>query len=359
MTVPGNIKKGTDNLLINCARLQPHESLLIICEDPALGWYDAAAPQAVAAAARELGVTPFILPVGCPQNTPDPAVTAAIAAHDCTIFFSRLGDQDRFGELAPGKRSVMCYIRSLEMLASPYGRSDYGASLAIKEAVNEVLLAAENIEITCPAGTRFSGSATPGARREKADVSVLRFPLGVPLPIDAALFSGRIALARFLTPTGSRCYQPDHIALEGTSFVEISNGRIDRFTGEPGQVARIEQHYNMVAGRFGIDRDIVHSWHAGIHPASSHKASAASNPDRWSNSVFTNPRVVHFHTCGNYAPAEICWMLIDHTITVDGISLWDKGRLKLDAFARTNSCLEQWPGLNELFHNPAREIGLA
>jgi hypothetical protein len=27
--------------------------------------------------------------------------------------------------------------------------------------------------------------------------------------------------------------------------------------------------------------------------------------------AFANPRYLHFHTCGNYAPGEIAWSLFD------------------------------------------------
>ncbi len=359
MTTDLDVAEGARNLLFNCAELKPHETLLIVCEDPALGWYDAEVPEVIAKLAMTIGVTPTILSVGKPENEVDPAVDAAIAAHDCTIYFARIGDQDRFGELAPGKRSVMCYIRDIDMLASAYGRASYGALKAFKEAIDTVLLEAQRIEITCPRGTKYGGSATEEVRREKTDVSVRRFPLGVPLPMDAAQFSGRIALAHFLTPTGSKSYQPAAIELHDTTFVEVKDGRITEFSGDHDQIGSIRQHYDMVADKFGIDRDIVHSWHAGIHPGNSYLDSAATNPDRWSNSVFTNPRFLHFHTCGNYAPAEICWMVLDHTICVDGKSLWENGHLNPEIFSRTNMCLEQWPELVTLFAHPSQEVGLS
>ena len=356
--LPQNIAQGADNLLINCARLKADESLLIIAEDPQLGWYDSQSPQIIADAARKIGVEPTLLKVGRPENELDPAVEAAIASHDCTIYFARIGDQDRFSELPPGKRSVMCYIRDTQMLASDYCHAYYPAIRAIKDAIDNILLDAEHIEISCPLGTRYSGRATSAARVKKRDVSVLRFPLGVPLPLEASRFSGRVALTHFLTPTGSKSYHPANIVLDDVSFANVENGRITGFSGNEKQVAKIEQHYQRVASTFDIDRDIVHSWHAGIHPASQYRYPASEDPDRWSNSVFTNPRFLHFHTCGNYAPAEICWMVLDHTICVDGINLWDKGRMQPARFAQTNSCLDQWPQLTRLFANPSQEIGL-
>ncbi|MFK5978263.1 MAG: hypothetical protein QM488_05190 [Rhizobiaceae bacterium] len=358
MTKETDIKKGVHNLLINCAKLEANETLLIICEDPELGWYDAAAPKAVAGAAAALGVTATILAVGEPENDIDPSIDAAIAAHDCTIYFARIGDQDRFGELPPGKRSVMVYARTIEALASTYGSTSYHAFKALKTAVDSIMLAALNIEITCSLGTRLSGKPSKKAREEKADVSVHRFPLGVPLPIEATQFSGQVALTNFLTPTGSKSYQPESIVLEKTTFAEVEDGRISRYSGDTDQITKIENHYKMVADKFNIDRDIVHSWHAGIHPGISYLASAADNPDRWSNTVFTSPRFLHFHTCGNYAPAEICWMVLDPTISIDGINLWEDGELQPMRFPESKAVLEQWPELHALIQNPSRDVGL-
>ena len=357
---PGSraLAEGARNLLINCAGLEPGESLLIIREDPALGWYDRAAPEAVAREARTLGVRLTLLEVGRPGNEPEPSVAEAIAAHDCTVFFARLGDQDRFAAPVPGKRSVMSYARDAAMLASAYGRASHLAFRDLKEAINAVLLGAGRIEITCPLGTSYAGVVSEADRAAPADVSVLRFPLGVPQPLEGDGFSGRVAVSRYLTPTGSKVYEPPSLALESTIHAEVEAGRIAGFTGDRHEIARVRAHYERVAGQFGIEWDVVHSWHAGIHPASAYSADVAEDPDRWSNTVFTNPRFVHFHTCGNYAPGEICWNVLDPSIAIDGVKLWDTGRLRPEAFPQTKTCLETWPELLALFATPSEAIGL-
>ena len=352
------LAEGARNLLVGCAGLAPGESLLIIREDPSLGWYDRAAPEAVAREARAMGIEPAFLDVGAPANAPDPRVAEAIAAHDCTVFFARIGDQDRFGAAVPGTRSVMCYARDAAALASAYGRTAHRALRDLKEAVNAVLLDATRIEIACPRGTAYAGRVSEADRAAPADVSVLRFPLGVPQPLDGSGFSGRVALSRYLTPTGSKVYEPPSLALEGTIHAEVEAGRIVGFAGDRDEIARVRAHYERVAETFSIEWDVVHSWHAGIHPASAYSAEVAEDPDRWSNSVFTNPRLVHFHTCGNYAPGEISWNVLDPTIALDGVALWDRGRLRPEAFPRTQACLEAWPELAALFANPSDAVGL-
>jgi hypothetical protein len=359
MTVASELARGARNLLVNCAGVEPGDTILIVHENPDLGWYDLDAPMAVAAEAGKLGATVLMVEAGAPENQRDPGLADAIAAHDCVIFFARIGDQDRFADPAPGKTCVMCYARDAEMLASPYGTTPYQALEELKEAVNDILLGASRIEIRCPLGTEISGTVSDAARRARADVSVRRFPLGVPQPIEAATFSGRVALARYLTPTGSRVYEPPSLKIGWPVFATVESGRIESLDGDAGDVARIRQHYELVAELFGIDRDAVHSWHAGIHPGCAYRAGAAEDPDRWSNTVFTNPRFLHFHTCGSLPPGEICWMVLDHTVAVDGANLWQHGRLRPEAFAAGRACLEKWPELAAIFARPSDRIGLS
>ncbi len=358
MTTDQDVSAGARNLLENCAEIEAGTTLLIICEDPALGWYDNGAPEAVIAEASARGNIPTVIKVGAPENQRSREILSAIEDHECTIFFSRIGDQDRFAQLPPGKRSVMVYARDAEMLGSAFGRADHRAMTDFKTAIDRTFFGAGHIEITCPLGTRFSGSVSGSLSNEPVDVAVRRYPMSVPAPIPAAGFSGRIALAHFLTPTGSRTYDPASIQIDNTAFAEIQSGRITAFDGNTADVTRIERHYDMVAEQFGIDRNIVHSWHAGIHPACSYRIRAVDNPDRWSNTAFPNPRFVHFHTCGDYAPGEICWMVLDPTITIDGTDIWDNGRICPDRFPETAACLHEWPELKDLFADPAQSIGL-
>ena len=397
------LAQGARNLLVRCAGLRPGASVAVVHEDTALGWYDLAAPLAVVAEARALGADPVLVPVGAPGNEPDPDAVAAVAAHDCIIFFSRIGDQDRFAKPAPGKTLVMCYARDAAMLASPYGRADHRALLDLGAAVDRILSGARRVRISCPLGTdlrrpgggrrnewsesdesdesdgsagtdRGGGTATPdgangapgpdlpagasgsggrGPDRDGEGMAVRRFPMGVHRPVAAAGFSGRVALSRYLTSTGSKVYEPASLALETPVMAEVAAGRLVRLDGEPGLVDRIRAHYRMVAERFGLDASAVHSWHAGIHPGCTYSRGVGEDPDRWANNVFTHPRLVHFHTCGAEPPGEICWTVPDPTIEVDGVALWEGGRLRPQALAPSRDCLSRWPLLERLFAAPA------
>ena len=357
------LAQGARNLLVHCAGLRPGARVAVVHEDPALGWYDLAAARAVAAEARRLGGVPVFVPVGGPGNRPDPRVAAAVAAHDLAVFFSRMGDQDRFEKPAPGKTVVMCYARDAAMLASPYGRTDHRALLDLAAAVDGILRRARRIRITCPLGTDLAG---PGASNGSdvrppepggAEMAVRRFPMGVHRPVDASGFSGRVVLAPYLTSTGSKVYAPASLALETPVIAEIAYGRSIGLDGEAGVVERVRAHYRMVAARFGLDAGVVHSWHTGIHPGCAYAHDAAEDPDRWANNVFTNPRFVHFHTCGAEPPGEICWTVLDPTIEADGAALWERGRFRPEVFAPTRDCLRRWPALEPLFAAPSDAIG--
>ena len=349
---------GARNLLLNCAGLSAGDELLIIHEDPAFGWHDLDAPRAVARAAEALGMHPRFLMVGAPGNDPDPVVEAAMEDAPCVVFFARIGDQDRFGEPDPKRRKVMSYARRAESLGSAFAMTDHNAMLALKSAVNHALRKAAHIRITCPLGTDIAGITPAPDPDGPQDVTMQRFPVGVPMPLGAQTLDGEVVLARYLTPTGSKVYDPAWLELPRPVTAQVGQGRIMRFDGAPQDTAAIQSHYTTVSRQFDIDPGIVHSWHAGIHPGCAYGWPAGNDPDRWSNSVFQNPRFLHFHTCGAYPPGEICWMVLDPTVELDGVPLWKDGALAPDAFPTIRAAIDASPQLQALFAEPSREVGV-
>ena len=85
---------------------------------------------------------------------------------------------------------------------------------------------------------------------------------------------------------------------------------------------------------------------------------AAANPLRWSRTVFQNQRILHFHTCGSGPPGEICWVILDPTIRVDGVALWQDGRLHPERFEATGRILDLHPDLAMAYANPVTACGL-
>ncbi len=357
--MPDNAAAGALNLLKNCADLQPRDRLLIVHEGRDTGYYDDEIVEVVADCAKANGarVTLFEEPFHPEARDLSPMLFEQFNTHDKIIFLARIGDQLRFRDLPPGKLAIVCYALDVKMLGSEFGTTPYGAMEAIKNAVNKMLNRAASITVTCAGGSEFTGANTAPLPPE-ADVSINRFPMSVFTPIPAQSFSGRLALPGFLVGTGSMYYAPYAVDGLGPAHVIFRDGRITGFEGDETAVNRIREHYDFVAGQFEIDRDFMHSWHAGIHPGCAFADPIAASYERWSGSAFGNPRLLHFHTCGDYAPGEISINLIDPTILVDGVPVWQNGVLALENIPQGEDILRRYPEIAQTFANPSREIGL-
>jgi hypothetical protein len=350
------LRAGADNLINGCVGDVSGKTVLLICEDPTLGWYDDKAPAMVAEQLMEKGATVKTLTVGMPQNDPVDGIQTAMISMDEVIFFSRIGDQDRFDADKNLPHSTMSYARTASMLGGAYGRLNHRAMLMMKDAINDVMLNAVHIKVTCPQGTNFEGSPT-NTKAEGSEVVVSRFPMGVPQPVLANGFKGEVKLFRYLTPTGSKVYTPEFLELYDGVAVQFDGNRITGFTGSDDIVSKIHEHYNHVAEMFGLNAFNVDSWHAGIHPQMHYGESMNNDPSHWSNTVFTSPRFLHFHTCGETPPGEICWMVLDPTVMIDGVALWEDGHLHPERFTRTNAVLDFAPELAAAFNAPCTQVG--
>ena len=101
------LRLGAINLIEGCLGDVFGKTVLVVAEDPRLGWYDAAAPAIVETTLMEMGATVKTLTVGEPKNHAITAVQEAIDAADEVIFFARIGDQGRFKSQYRGPRPVM------------------------------------------------------------------------------------------------------------------------------------------------------------------------------------------------------------------------------------------------------------
>ena len=354
------LERGALNLLLGCAQAKSGDSLLILHEDPALGYFGPGLAEAIAAAGKAIGLDVRLCAVPFDEHAETlPAELAVeMGRADHTLFLARLGDQLRFRELPAGARPIVSYVLDQHAMASAFGAAPHAAFVALKGAFNRLFASAGDIHVTCPLGTDFRGRPPLPDGGEAPDVGIKRFPVSVFAPIDAASFSGKVAVAHLLVGTGSKYYQPYGIPLRSTLFARLEHGRIEGWEGLPDEVARAELHYRHVSNLFGIDGGFVHSWHAGIHPGCVYPERAEASYERWSGSAFGNPRLLHFHTCGAYAPGEICWNVVDPTIRVDGVAIWENGVINIHAVPGAPDILAAYPAARELFDNPARAIGI-
>lgn len=351
---------GALNLLRNCAGAKAGETLLILAEPAELGMYGRCLLAPLGAAAEAIGLktglceVPFTPDADCVPDALAPELDRA----DHAVFCARLGDQLRFKGMPGEALPVVSYALDAAMLGSPFGTADHRAFVALKEALDRALRSAREIHVTCPLGTDFRGAIDAARDAGGAQVRVRRFPLSVFTPLDCRDFSGRVALARLVTGTGSRYYEPYGFALDGVLFADIAGGRILDWSGPPDEVQRVREHYERVGDLFGIDPWVAHSWHAGIHPGCRYPVPAEASYERWSGGAFGNPRILHFHTCGNYAPGEISLNILDPTIALDGVALWERGTLHPERIPGVAEALAPWPEVLALFRSPAREVGL-
>ncbi len=349
---------GVRNLLVGCGGMTAGDGLLIIAE-PAGGYYDPELAAAVAAEAARLGVEATIreTPFNPVVTDPSPELAAAMDAVDRVLFLARLGDQLRFRPSMAGGRAIMCYALDRAMLSSPFGRIPHRAMTALKDVVNAAFAAAEEVRVTCPAGTDFRG---PAARfpEEGGETTVRRFPLSVYTPVPPDGYSGKVAQVGFLCATGSQAYEPPACEISDVLEVRFDGHWITGFAGDARDAARAEAHYDHVARLFGLERDYIHSFHGGIHPGLSYPMAPSADFDRWSNGAFGNPRLLHFHTCGRHAPGEISLNIVDPTVRLDGVALWESGRLHPERFPGGGALIDAEPELAAALSAPAREIGL-
>jgi hypothetical protein len=295
-----------------------------------------------------------LAPVGGPEEA---APDLSDAAADAVVYFARLGDRDRFVAQSGPALRVMSYARDADALASGFGRVRHAAMASLKAAVDATIFGAARVEITCPLGTRLIGRP-PAYEGDPPDVAIRRFPLCMPAPVDADAFEGEVAIARWLTSTGNHAYAPSSASLDAPVRAEIAGGRVRGLRGRARDVETVRRHHQRVGALFGVDGARVHSWHAGLHPGCAYRRPASEDPERWSNSAFAHPRLLHFHTCGDAAPGEISWMVADATVTLDGVVLWRDGRLDLEAHPRTAAVLEAHPELAAAFAATEDAIGL-
>ncbi|NKB27839.1 MAG: hypothetical protein GKR99_09910 [Rhodobacteraceae bacterium] len=351
-------ERGARNLLENCAGAQRGDRLLIAYEPPEFGYFDASAAQVVVQAAQSMGLQVDAVDVGFNAANPHlpPDLLSRFEAADIILFLARLGDQLRFSEMPQGKKIIVSFAVNQELFGSGFANGHHAAFMQIKDDVNAVLAGARDVRITCPLGTDVRGRPEMNLRAG-GDTSILRFPMSIFTPVPGHSFSGRVALT-FLTGTGSKYYDNYNIEFDQTVFAVMENGQLQGFEGTPSDTARAEAQYDRVASMFSIDRNFVHSWHAGIHPGCGYHWDMRENYERWGGSAFGNPRILHFHTCGAYAPGEISWNVFDPSIQIDGTVFWEDGKFHANRLPNGPDILAQYPCAAALFEHPDHNIGL-
>ena len=323
-------REGARNLLLNCVGIRPGQRIVIAAEDPAEDFYDALASRCILEIARELGCQASLLPcpvISGPESLPS-SIIKAMEEADHVIFQARAGDQVRFTKLGGIATKTMSYALDIGLLGSEYCTVHHGLMQEVLNTFESELNEAKTWLITCPLGTDVSATQSPkdATAGNGEDFTLLLFPIPIFRPVSCETMQGRVAVAHWLMSTANRVYQNSFLKLDEPVMAVVEAGRIVDFEGPKDLIGKVRNHYQRVGDLFDIETDVVHSWHAGIHPKAFYPFNATSDIDRWGSVAFANPRYLHFHTCGNYAPGEIAWSIFDATVELDGKTYWNRGR---------------------------------
>ena len=323
-------RDGALNLLTEAVGVQAGQTLAVVSEDPSLGTYDALAPRCVVETARELGVTVQLIPLhGMEAASLTTELKNALETFDHVLFMASIGDTLRFSPAQFSASRTMCYTLDIGSLGCVGATVSFKLMRKIQKLFEDESGRAKDWHIQCPLGTDLRGTQDVAANEagEAPDFTVTRFPVCAPRPTLCTDAEGVVALSQWLLPTGSRSgkYDEPILELRQPVLAHIEKGRIVDFEGDSTDARAARAHYNRVASLFGIDPWVVHSWHAGMNPGMSYPVSAHGDPVRWGKTAFANPRYLHFHTCGDYAPGEICGSVFDATVTMGEQTYWQDG----------------------------------
>ncbi len=352
---------GLSNLFDDCVGLRSDNRLVLVIESTHETYYDRDVAATVADAARARGARVRCIPapvVEAPTDLPSHFLKA-ISNADHTVFLARLGDQLRFDALPGDGCKTMCYTLDGDLLASPFATLPYQAMVQLADELESILGSSQRWRIRCPLGTDVSGQSVATDWQRSPDAgSMKRFPIMTFRPVSASSMDGRVALSRWLIGTGSRLYRPYALNLSSVVFARVEQGRIVGFEGKSTDVNAIKAHYEQVAKRYGLNRDRVHSWHVGLNPGTFYRGSPEADLMRWGGIAFGAPRYLHFHTCGDEAPGEICWSVFDATVEVDGKALWRDGAFQFTQHDRFSRLSAAYPALSEAYAHARTDIGV-
>ena len=187
-------RAAIENLLFKCAGGTAGQSLLIVHEDWYDGFYNADLHLMIAEHANDLGFFIQFYPIAFDLDVkviPDTLVRASALA-DHTIFVARLGDQVRFCADIANATWIILYAIDVNMLASDFGMADYVGFDALKTEIDALMMEADHIHVTCPAGSSFSGHVED-LEADSNDVTIKRFPMSIFTPLPTMHFEGHIA----------------------------------------------------------------------------------------------------------------------------------------------------------------------
>ena len=278
---------------------------------------------------------------------------------DHTLFLSRIGDYVRFVPLPGSGSRATAYTYDTHMLAAPFATVNHRLLHELQRKLESELMLARQWHITCPLGTDLRGSFSwPSLRGgEDDDLTVTLFPVATFKPVPCDSSEGHVALSRWLMAGGATRLDNTDLTIDGVVHAQVANGRLMSFSGTATEVDKLNRHYDTISQSLGINRNRIHSWHAGINPQTFFTLSADAHLERWSAVSFGSPRYLHFHTCGDEPPGEVAWSVFNPTVSIDGEYYWQRGEFVWLQRADNQRLISTCKGASCLLE-PALSIGI-
>ena len=321
---------GVDNLLLKCIDVKPGESVLLVMEPEDTSIYEENIGELIHHRVNDLGANISVLRPGLISDPVDfPAsVIAKMTTVDHTLFLSRLGDYCRFHPLQGTSSKTLCYARSVETLNSAFTGTCHNLMSKLLQKLERELLAADNWHISCSLGTDIKGTFCWPSLREGTDdeFSLELFPVTTFKPVPCNTANGVVAISRWILPGAAGKVDPATLSFDDVIYVEVENGTMSAIKGPETSTRKVSAYYDFVANELGVNRNRVHSWHAGVNPFTEFLNDVDNNLEKWGAISFASPRYLHFHTCGDVPPGELAWSIFNPTVTIDGERFWQDGQ---------------------------------
>ncbi|MGI9317578.1 MAG: hypothetical protein ACR2QW_09625 [bacterium] len=352
---------GADNLLLKCVGLKQGESVLLVLEPEGETLYEEAPGQIIEKRINALGAKATVIRpdlITDPKDFPD-SVASKMERFEHTLFLSRLGDYCRF-ETMPGQGSkTLCYARTTEMLDAPFSRTCHQLLSTILKKLEQELMQARRWRIQCDLGTDIEGTFCWPSHNHGTDdeFSLGLFPVTTFKPVPCNTAQGKVAISRWLMPGAAAKVQPATVSFDEAVSVDVQDGMIRSINGPRASVKKVSDYYDFVSKALEINRNRVHSWHAGINPLTEFHGNIDDNLEAWGAISFASPRYLHFHTCGDVPPGEIAWSIFNPTVTIDDEIFWHNGQFSWLLREDNREILTRFEGGEILLQN-SRDIGV-
>ncbi len=321
-------KDGALNLLKNCLNVQNDDSILLVVE-PSDTFYESGVAKLIKESLIQLRARITVMDpqlISDPNDFPED-VSDAMKEHDHTLFLSRIGDYVRFTPLSSDSTPTTSYTRDTKTLGAPYATVNNRLMNTLQLKLEDELMRATHWRIQCSLGTDLSGTfCWPSlAGGQDDELTVILFPVSTYKPVPCIDANGQVALSRWLMPGGAAKLADADMTIKGVVQAKVKDGNLESFEGTNSEVKKLNNHYDYISKTLGINRNRIHSWHAGINPQTRFDYPADDFLDLWSAISFGSPKYLHFHTCGDEPPGEVAWSVFNPTITIDGKPYWKNG----------------------------------